>query len=75
MNKLCYDGSTLKNIVTRKSTLEEDDGSFDREFWSKISPSDKMQRTYELSMMLPEIQQGKKIESRLQRHVVNIERE
>jgi len=63
-----------KIAYTRKTTLEEDDGSFDREFWSKFTPSERMQRTFELSMMVTEIQQGKKVEQRLQRHVVSIHR-
>ena len=36
-------------IMTRKTTLEEQAGAFDREFWANLSPEERMERVWTLS--------------------------
>lgn len=60
--------------MARKIKLGEDDGSFDIAFWSQFTPSEKMERTFELSMMWFGMQAGSHHERTFQRHVVHIQR-
>lgn len=35
--------------MARKTTLEDQDSSFDREFWASLSPEERMERVWTLS--------------------------
>lgn len=40
---------TARHVIARKTTLQEMDGSFDREFWAQVPPEEKVRRVWELS--------------------------
>jgi hypothetical protein len=59
--------------TSRLVSMEEEDGSFDREFWRKIDPAKRLEMVWD---MVLEYQSWKNDEhqSRLQRSVCRIER-
>ena len=55
--------------------IEDDDGSFDREFWSRVPPSERMAMVWD--MVLEEMERRGElngVEPRLQRSVCRVER-
>ena len=63
-----------RGFMTRKIGLHEDDGSFDREFWSRIDPDRRIEMVWELTLEWYAWQGIDGTQQRLQRSVVSVKR-
>jgi hypothetical protein len=62
------------NATSRIIRLHEDDGSFDREFWSAVPASRRLETVWELVLEYLAWQEPDAGEPRLQRSVCRVER-
>jgi hypothetical protein len=60
--------------LSRVGTLHGDDGSFDREFWKRIPPAERMALVWDMALEAQEWRGQGGGQSRLQRSVCRLER-
>lgn len=63
-----------RHAVARLGRLEEDDGSFDRDFWKNISPGEKLQAIWQMSLDYVAFTDPNGHQPRLRRHIRRIQR-
>jgi hypothetical protein len=60
--------------VSRVGTLHGDDGSFDRDFWARIPPAERLALVWDMALEAQEWRGQGAGQSRLQRSVCRLER-
>jgi hypothetical protein len=60
--------------ASRIVRLHQDDGAFDRAFWARVPPSERLEMTWELALEYLAWRSPDAGESRLQRSVCRVER-
>jgi hypothetical protein len=70
MNRRQERGTGTSRVVT----LHGDDGSFDREFWARIPPAERLALVWDMALDAQEWRGQSAGQSRLQRRVCRLER-
>jgi len=60
--------------MSRVGTLHGDDGTFDREFWGRITPAERLALVWDMALEAQEWRGQGAGQSRLQRSVCRLER-
>jgi hypothetical protein len=60
--------------MSRVGTVQAEDGSFDREFWARIPPAERLVLVWDMALESLEWRGQSASQSRLQRSVCRVER-
>ena len=66
------DSDKPRVVMVRKTTLKDDDGSFDAEFWARLRPEERLEAVWQATLDYAALHGIDENELRLKRTVVRI---